>query len=452
MTSKPRVRHVSDGVFIPVGDGLQNVVSSLGTRTDKRSYNRFSYGSPALDWAELEGAYTSAWLARKVVQIPVDDALREGRTINTDRASEIEREERRVEMWPSVRMAGYWSRLYGGAIILMVTDQRMDAPLDVNRIRKGSLKRLIVLDRWDISAQSINMTDPTSADYLKPEWYTVYGGRLPIHHSHVIRFDGEPLPRRMRALNDGWGDSVLRKMIEDLRDAYATKGGISSMVLESNVDVIQRTGLGAELASDQEQAVMQRFALANTLKSMQNMLLLDGEEEYQRKELSFSGLADILDRQEVWTCGAADIPATRLFGRSPAGMNATGDSDLKNYYDSVGAKQESDLRPCIEQLDEVMVRSALGFMPDDYHWEWNPLYQESGTELAQQELAAAQTDDIRLQQGVVQRHHVAERLRGRGSYAITDEDIDEMKADAEEDGGGAFSDLAGEPDDDADAD
>jgi phage-related protein (TIGR01555 family) len=189
---------------------------------------------------------------------------------------------------------------------------------------------------------------------------------------------------------------------------------------------------------------MQRYALAGQMKSLVNMMLLDGDSEtLERNQLTFSGLGEILDKLMIWVSGAADIPMTRLFGQGAAGLNATGEGDMRNYYDAVGSMQEAQFRPDLEQLDEVMVRSALGEMPDDAMWRWEPLYQESGTELAQQDLAQAQTDDIRLQQGVVKPSHVMKRLQGDDKYALTDEDVERAERIEREDAEG-FAD----PDDD----
>lgn len=427
---KPRIRGTADS--------LSNVVANLGTSRDKRSHNSFGYGFSEANWPEMESAYTNNWIAKQVVNVPVDDGVREWRAWQCEEAADIEAEEHRLGLKGHYKEARYWARLYGGSIVLMVTDQPLDKPLDINKVKKGSLKRLVVLDRWDVSPMNFNYFSPVDANYLKPESYTVTGGATQIHWSHVVRCDGEILPRRMRAMNNGWGDSTLRRVMEDVKDAVATKGGIASMVLESNVDVITRDGLSNELASGQDSAILQRYGLAAQMKSIVNTLLLDGKETYERKSLAFSGLSQIMEQFMVWLSGAADIPMTRLFGRSAAGLSATGEGDLNNYYDSVRAQQESTFKQELAPLDEVMIRSALGYMPDECSYEWRPLYQESGTELAQQDLARAQAEDIRLAQGVIKPSQVALRMKDDGNYAITDEDIERMQADEDAQLNGEF--------------
>lgn len=436
----PDYAQTDSGLY--VADGLQNVVSGLGTGNDKRSFNRFRYGANMFDFAQLEAAFQESWIARQVVTVPVDDAIREWRSWKHEEAAAVEDEEKRLEVPSCYKSARYWARLYGGAAILMITDQDLDKPLDLDRIREGSLRRLVVLDRWEVQPQRVNYTDPTAEDYLRPETYTVYGGTQEIHSSHVVRVDGEDLPRRLRSLNQTWGDSTLRKILDDLQDVHATQAAVAALVQESNVDVITKEGLSEELASGQEDEILKRYALGNRMKSTVNQLLLDGNESFERKEVTFSGLGDILDKNMIWVSGAADVPMTRLFGRSAAGMDASGEGDLNNYYDSVASMQRSQFTPDLEKLDQVMIRSA-GVDPEEADYVWNPLYQESGTELAQQDLARAQADDIRLNQGTLQPHHVAERIRQEGQYPVDEEFVQAItKQDQEELTGG----FAPEPD------
>lgn len=434
---KPHYRATADGPQL-VHDGLQNVVSGMGTNADKRHHNAFQFSAGMFNFVELEAAYMESWIARQIVQVPVDDGLREWREFQCEEAAQIRAEEKRLEVAYTYKLARYWSRLYGGAVILMLTDQPLEKPLDPNKVGKGGLKRLVVLDRWEIQPQIINYTNPISDDYLCPEFYAIRGGFANIHSSHLVRVDGEDLPRRLRALNEAWGDSRLRIVLEDLKDVIGTKSAIATLVQEANVDVVNRQGLSDELASGEESRITKRYALGKQMQSFVNMLLLDGDETYERKGAEFSGLGDIMDRFMTWISGAADIPATRLFGQAPQGENATGEGDQKNYYDAVASMQEAQFRPDLERLDEVMIRSAVGYIPDDCEWEWQPLYQESGTELAQQDLARAQAEDIRLTQGTLRPSHVMQRMKSDGQYAIEDDLIEQAKREEEADANGAF--------------
>ncbi|MCE8034606.1 DUF1073 domain-containing protein [Billgrantia tianxiuensis] len=425
--TKMRLRFTADGSVL-MRDGLRNVVSGMGTDRDMRSFSKFAYGIYQ-DFAELEAAYSENWIARQVIDVPVDDATREWRSFSCKEAQEIQREEKRLNLQGVTQEAFKWAGLYGGAGVLMITDQPLDAPLDVTKIKKGSLKRLMVLDRMLLAGQRYNVTDPLSPNYMLPEVYRVAGGVQEIHHSHFVRAPGAKLPLRIRMINGGWDDSQLRRCMEDIKDAVAAKGGIASLIQEANVDIIQKEGLAEALGSgDMDGQVAERYRLFGMMKSLFRLGLLDSSEEYHRHPASFGGLGEVLRSLMEWVSGAAEIPMTRLFGVQSKGIGDSGEGDSRNYYSAIGGRQEADYRPFLERIDEVLIRSALGNMPDDCEFEFNPLSQPSDTELAQQELGFANADDVRLQQGVVRRSQIMRKLQSQGVYAISDEEIEAQAA------------------------
>lgn len=434
--TKPRLRYSSDGTMIATNDGLKNVISGMGTERDRRTHSQFAYGS-VNDIAELEAAYSTNWIARAVIDAPVNDATREWRNFSIDECSEIRKAENALNLQGVTQEAFKWAGLYGGAGVLLITDQAFDKPLDHKRIKKGSLKRLLVLDRMLITGQDYNVSNPMAENYLLPNYYLVNGGSQQIHHSHFVRAPGAKLPLRMRMINQGWDDSQLRRCMEDIKDAVSAKSGVASLIQEANVDIITKEGLSDALSSgDMDQAVASRYQMFGMMKSMFRLGLLDSSETFDRKAASFGGLGEILSTLMEWVSGAAEIPMTRLFGVQSKGMGDSGQGDLNNYYNAIRGKQESDYRQFLEAIDKVLIPSAMGAMPDDCEFDWNPLSQPSDTELAQQQLAFAQSDDIRLAQGVVKRSQLMRKLSERGVYAISDEDIDQAEADekAERDG------------------
>lgn len=430
MTDKPRLRGTSDS--------LTNMVANLGNQRDKRTHN--SFGLSYVSQFELEAAYSSNWLARRIVDEPNKDATREWRTFNGGEAREIAQEEKRLGVQQIVQKAGCWGDLYGGAVILMITDQDLTQPLDPSKIKKGGLKRLAVFDRWDIQPTDFNFSEPLKPNWMLPEYYTIIGGTARIHYTHLIRYTGSMLPRRLSQMQQGWGDSRLSQCMSDLRDVVATKQGIASLVLEANVDTITKDGLSAALAGPECDSITQRYRLFGMMKSIVNLALLDSSEKYERNSVAFAGLSQIMEQFMVWTAGAAQMPVTKVFGDAASGLNSTGEGDLNNYYDAIKTKQTGEMRLQMEQLDQVMVRSAIGEFPEDLEFEWNPLYQSSGLEQAQQTLANAQADDVAVLNGTIKKSHAMKRIQAAGSYDIPDEDIDAQIKLEKEQANGEFED------------
>ncbi|TIW79271.1 MAG: DUF1073 domain-containing protein, partial [Mesorhizobium sp.] len=180
-----------------------------------------------------------------------------------------------------------------------------------------------------------------------------------------------------------WGDSVLLSVMEAIKQADNTSANIASLVFEAKVDIIRIPNFMASLANeDYKRKILERYTLANTSKGINGTLMLDKEEEYASKSTSFATLPDVLDRFLQIVSGAADIPATRLLGQSPAGMNATGESDLRNYYDRLQAMQAIEMTPAMARLDECIIRSATGGRDASIYYEWAPLWGMSETEKA----------------------------------------------------------------------
>lgn len=396
-------------------DGLVNVVSGLGTAKGKRGHSRFVL-SGMFGYQELEAAYQTNWIARQIVDIPADDMTREWRTIKCQDADIIRQEEDRLDLQSCVNEALSWARLYGGSAILPITNQDFERPFSPESIKKGEVQRLLVFDRWDLVPHSINTWDVLAENYLMPEYYTLYQGSQKIHWSHLIRFGGAKMPRRQRVLLQGWGDSELRKCLEDIKDTVAAKDGIAELMQSANIDVITREGLAEDLSTDQEAKIIERYTLFDQMKSIINTALLDGDEKLDRITLNLSGIAPVLETFMVWISGAADIPVTRLFGRSAAGLNATGEGDLKNYYDSIRSQQNSKLDKPMAMLDAIMVRSAVGTMPEDYNYDWNRLTQPDRLQDAQAKKVEAETDLILLDAGVIGRSQVMRRLEADEAY------------------------------------
>jgi phage-related protein (TIGR01555 family) len=365
-------------------DRLVNLVSALGTAKDKSTASAYYFRE--LDPAQIIAAYRSDWIARKVVDIPAFDMVREGRNwqAKDDLIEKLEAEEARLQVWPKLAKAIKLARLYGGsALILGTGDTDASQPLRPESVGQGGLNFVHVASRHEITAGQINR-DPASPGWGEPEDYTMsssVGSGLKLHPSRVIPFIGAEVPDL--ALNTAWGDSVLQALDEAIKNAGLASGGIAQLLQEAKVDVFKIPGFMAGMGDEAyRKKVIDRISLANQAKSITNGLLMDKEEDYQQKQISFSQLPEVLSLYLQIAAGAADIPATRLLGQSPGGMNSTGESDLRNYYDRLAADQEMTLRPRLEKLDEVLIRSALGNRPPEVHFTFAPLWQISEKEKA----------------------------------------------------------------------
>ena len=377
------------GALRKFGDSLVNLVANLGTPRDKAAATE--YGQPFVSDVALLNAYRGAWLPQKIVDIPAEDATREWRSWDAEKEqiTALEAEEARLGVQLKVRDAMTRGRLLGGAAIYIGTGDRnpMD-PLDPTRIGRGGIKHLNVMTRIELQAGERD-TDPESPSYNRPKSYTItsqQGGQVEVHPSRLVLFTGNahPDPSQDSGPTAGWGDSILLATLDAIKHADASAANVASLMFEAKVDVIKIPNFMAGLqgGGDYEQLLLRRLQLAATAKGINGALVLDSEEDYQQKSASFTGLNDLLLTFLQIVAGAADIPVTRLLGKSPGGLNSTGESDLRNYYDHIQALQKLEVSPAMAVLDECLVRSALGSRPAEVFYTWRSLWQTTAKERA----------------------------------------------------------------------
>ncbi|HEC1415663.1 TPA: phage portal protein [Pseudomonas aeruginosa] len=373
------------GVRSFLTDKLVNFVANLGTERDKAAGS--FYAPVVLTDEQLHNAYRGAWFPRKVVDIPAKDATRRWRAWQASKAQieKIEAEEKRLQVQARTMEALIKARLWGGAAIFIGTGETdTSKPLVPERVQAGGIKYLTVMSRRDLSATEQDR-DVMSPNYGKPKAYRLGGSAIEIHPSRLVIFTGADIPDQDLASGNqfGWGDSVLQAVFEAIQQIDSTMANVASLIFEAKVDVIRIPDFMQGMQDPKyEKLVLERMRLAAMAKGINGTLMLDKDEEYDSKSANFGTLPDIMDRFMQAGCGAADIPATRMLSQSPAGMNSTGEADLRNYYDRIQSSQELDITPAMSVLDECLVRSALGSRPPEIHYVWNSLWQTTAKERA----------------------------------------------------------------------
>lgn len=403
-----RVR-IGDGALrMHTGDSLENVITGMGMIGDK------TYGTQwmarELDRNQLNMAYRGDWIAKKIIKIPAHDATREWRSWQADAKdiTVLEELERVFKVKQKVRLAEQKGRLYGGGALILGVDDGLnpDQPLVYDNLKKDCLKFIHVVSRYDLTVTELER-DLFSPYYGKPKYYTsttgAAGGILNIHPSRVITFCGDEHPDPMNNPYPGWGDPVLQSIADAVKACGTVSQSIASLVSELQVDIVKLPGMMNQMkTAGYEQRLLKRFGLAATAKSIYKILLLDKEEEWQRITASFAQVPELIQVYLLIASGAADIPATRMVGQSPAGLSATGESDIRNYYDRISSDQKNVLQPSLEPLDEVLMWSAFGTRPEEIFYNWNPLWQMTATEKAANAKSKADTFAIDVSSGVIE--------------------------------------------------
>jgi len=398
-----------------VNDSYQNLATSLGVRgRDPRMEGTLGKNNllDTNDRGAIEDIYRFEWVSKAIDIVPFD-MCRQKRKFECDELTnkdlkQLYREEHRLQLWKKVQQALQWARLYGGAaMILHVKGHGPDhTPLDMSKVKKGQLERLTVVDRWQMVERTAYIEyNPLRPDFGESEHYAIVNAPDSlVHKSRIIKFHGREMPIRLQWQTRFWGESELVRIADAIHNGESVTASIANMVQQSNIDVMKVEGLGEILMTKNGiDMVKDRVELMNYTKSTANMVVLDANEEIDRQGINFTDLPKVHQAFVQLISGATDIPVTRLLGSSPDGENATGDSDMNNYYNLIKAMQEQKLRSELHTIDQAFVRSTLGEYPEDLDFEFNELWQETEEKKTNNNLKKAQTLQILQALGVPER-------------------------------------------------
>lgn len=417
-------------------DGLANVLTGRGTTVDRSAANLWVRRFTTPD--QIEAAYLGSWLHRKIVDIPAQDMCRAGRDWDAedDEIAKIEAEEKRLGLWAKVYEALTLGRLGGGAILIGLGDGPSQ-PLP-RAIRPQQIQYLTVLSRWQLTIGDMEM-DPALPTFGQPKYFGLSGSAraVHIHPSRVVCFKGLPIPAiRVATWEDRfWGMSVVEAVDEAVQHATTACAGFASLIDEAKSDVFRFDKMAETLGlPNGEATIVKRVELTNTGKSVHRAVILDKEDEWEQRQLTLAGVRDVIVTYDARVAGAADIPATRLFGKAPDGMNATGEGDLANYFQSIGAKQDMQLRPALQQIDAVLLPSA-GVKPD-LTWTFSTLMVLTEQQAAEIELKEAQALEKIVGLDMVPESAMAKTIQNRliesGRWPGLKKNIEEAEAAGEE--------------------
>ena len=345
------------------------------------------------NYALLNSLYRGNWVVQNVVGLMVDDMLREWYKLQSGASPKeldrLEQEERRTGLRSRLNEGLRWGRLYGGAAGLILIDGQEDLskPLDLDMVYPGSFKGLYVLVRWQGITPNLGLVIVAGEE--EPESYAITDSSgstvASVHYSRVVRFTGRDLPRLERQAEMYWGESEVEALYRDVVAHDNVSANMAALTFQANVTTMEVKGL-EQLLSLAPSDVQRRFW---TVMQAQSVLrtnfatqVVEQGTKVETKQYTFTGLQEIYESMCMNLCGASHYPMTKLFGRSPGGLDSTGESDLRNYYDYVDSQREAKLRPALQKLLPVLAMSAWGYVPDDLDITFPPLWTPTAKELA----------------------------------------------------------------------
>jgi len=370
--------------LLNANDGFANIAKGIGGKKDTLQNTTFIRNAINLSKNHelAEELYLYNWLVGNIADIPANEITREWCEITSinhkEKLKSVLKLFKTLQVKQQFKTAHAYGDLFGGCALYMVVNDgnSQDKPLNLKTIKKGSFKKLRVLEPSHLV--------PVITSLAEPEFYKLFGTgeNLTIHKSRLLIFKGLELTQRKKQEHNYWGGSKVQRSIEPIIASDTTINAIVNMLTETNVNVYKLDGLTELAIEDEDDSAIKRIEIIDTMKSYLNALVLDSKDDFVKVSNDFKDLHQIDDKTLIRVSGSAEIPATLLFGKSPDGQNSTGASDFKNFENRCKRIQTDKLEPKVEMLLKVASYSENGIEIDDSEISWNPLTLETKKEKA----------------------------------------------------------------------
>lgn len=439
-------------------DGYTNLLNKYGTAQDNSMAYNYEQ-EPITTDMELIRLYEGNGLFSKIIDRPAEEAVKHGLDIDYGDEKIAEYVEERLDeldFEDKFATAEKWARLYGGALIVMLCDDggSLEEPLDYDKVRTIEelrvFERAIVQEDYHGLYQSRMIFSNSDLPIGQPEFYHVNSiyGSFTVHYTRCLIFRNGRLPEQTtNSIYRHWGMPEHVKIKQALRECMTSHSNGTKLLERSVQAIYKMKNLATLLSSDEgEGKVLQRLQVIDMARGILNSMAIDAEgEDYDFKTLQMAGVKDVVDTTCNMLSAVTNIPQTILFGRSPAGMNSTGDSDLENYYNMVENIQKQNMKANVRTvinliLKQGMYEGDIEAIPK-FKVKFTALWSISDSEQADIEQKKAQTEQTKAQiaqtyidAGVLDASEVRKSLSLNGDFVIEDViDEDDIELPPEED-------------------
>jgi hypothetical protein len=407
-------------------DSFVNFSMKLGVGADN-SLSSSAYGFNPITRlkTQLEWIHRGSWLGGLAVDVVADDMTRAGieyiTELDPEQSERMDRKATSSGTWHQINETIKWGRLYGGCIAVALIDgQDMRTPLRIDTVGPRQYKGLLALDRWMVEPTLEDLVTDFGPNLGMPKYYRVNQAApalrgAAVHHSRVmVRHVGVSLPYQQRLMENLWGLSVIERLYDRMIAFDSASTGAAQLVYKSYLRTLSVAGLrdivaagGAPLTGLTSYVdMMRRF------QGIEGITVIDAEDKFEvQTSQAFSGLSDALVQFGQQLSGALQIPLVRLFGQSPAGLNSTGESDLRMYYDHINQLQMSDLHEGVTTIYKLIARSEGFELPQNFQLGFKSLWQLKDEEKANIAKTNADTVNAVLEAGVISPQTALKELR-----------------------------------------
>ncbi|MCB5464565.1 DUF1073 domain-containing protein [Vibrio lentus] len=355
----------------------------------------------------LDNIYRTNWVARKAIDMAVEDMFKPWRTWDKAHQKAMNQAEKKHKIKRFYTQSQKYADLYGGLIIVpfLRGQDNLEEPLDLSSIQKGDLVKFVMFDRWYVGKQEVNYNEPLKDNYLRPEFYTLPTAskhQLRVHYSRVTELSGLEIPLHLKRSGILWGDSRLVPILDSVNQYTRAVDSASKLIDEQTIDILKQEQFSESMTTEQQTEIEKKADFVRSMKSSMRMLFADKKDEFDRKSIQMSGVAPTLEIIQEDISGAIRAPVTLFFGKAKAGMSGdTNDGDIRNWNGYLNTRL-GEVEDNMSLVDEILIRDTLGSYPDDIEYTWKPL-----DVLTETERAKAKKDNVDAAKGAIESQIIA---------------------------------------------
>lgn len=392
-------------------------------------------------------------LIRAGCEMIADEMVEKGITLttkgnndpDTDKQAKLDRLNElitKINLLPTLRKAVSISKYYGGSLVYMDFDgidtasENLLNPLILtkNELQGKKLRRLKVIEPYNLSPGQYNAADPLQEYYFKPRYWFVMGKAVDASRFLPPVQENE-LPTILRPAYNFFGIPLAQIVLDAVAHFTECREAEARLLTKFSLTVF-KTNLNEQLFSGGDWSqIDNRVNNFVQYRSNDGVMLIDKEsEDIDIKSTSLAGVKDIVSQAMEIVAAYFNEPVTKMWGLTPSGFN-TGESDLNNHYDHIASQQEKQLRDQIEYVLKVLQVQEWGEIDNEITFTFNPLSEEKEESIATVNKIKAETQQIYISNGVISPDEGRECLKAdpkSGFNNLNEESVPEEELSEEE--------------------
>lgn len=398
--SESLVQNRQEFTFFKI-DGYENVLNGVGLKKyDPKLATKYR-ASDRLTDIENGEIWRHNGMGKRIIKLPIQDAFREGYKVTEDDDDEIVKWIVKKNLWKKFKTCARWADVFGGCVIVLGIKDGGDLEDEVDENKIDDISFAHVFDKSQVNVYNLD-TDVDSANFGEPETYDISpingGDSFRVHHSRIIRIDGEKLTEREFQRNNYWHDSVYQAIYKEVERASTGQVSVSRALDELYIYIMKMRGLAQQVAQGNEAKVVKRLNQVDLTRNSLNMIGIDENEEIIRNSITLTGVSDALNLLYQAVSIVTGIPQSLLTGTAPRGLSNSDESGMTFYYDKVANKQEEQLTEPLAKLVRYSMLAkggpTKGRVIDGWDIVWNPIERLSEKEIVENRKSQAEVDKI----------------------------------------------------------